>query len=92
MSAMRALLLGSYSKRSTTAVSSLWEREKSTCDIQGHTFGVRLLLTHLERPSCKAANVQSEGILTYWRSILFRAAHMPIREQWVHTAASCNLL
>ena len=48
MSAMRALLLGSYSKRSTTAVSSLWEREKSTCDIQDHIFGVRLLLTHLE--------------------------------------------
>ena len=29
-SAMRALLFGSYSKRSTTAVSPLWERAKST--------------------------------------------------------------
>ena len=64
MSAMRALLLGSYSKRSTTAVSSLWEREKSTCDIQEHVFGVRLLLTHLGRPSCKPANIHIEGIMT----------------------------
>ena len=69
MSAMRALLLGSYSKRSTTAVSSLWEREKSTCDIQKHIFGVRLLLTHLERPFRKPANMQSEGMMTPWDSL-----------------------
>ena len=47
-SAMRALLFGSYSRRSTTAVSPLWERVKSTCgDIQSSIisfFRPRLML------------------------------------------------